>query len=225
VWENDPENGAYSSSTEKDEDEIYRIAFQEGTLHDHTEGWKDGSYSVRMTRAITVLSENDEQETFATKYPNAKDKPHAFLERTLWKDGYFNTLCLPFAVKSIAASPLAGAEVFAFTGGEVSGTQGNEVLQLLLSKITNDRLEAGVPYLLRWPNDATLFSTLYFYDVENWVTKTTPDVIDGDIVYHGFYPKTHITGDTSPAAAHYNFFLGAEDKITGLRTAETTMRR
>ena len=132
VWENDPEHGAYSSSTEKDEDEIYRIAFQEETLHDHTEGWKDGYYSVRMTRTITVLSENDEQETFATKYPNAKDKPHAFVERTLWKDGYFNTLCLPFAVKSIAASPLAGAEVFAFTGGEVSGTQGNEVLQLLL---------------------------------------------------------------------------------------------
>lgn len=43
----------------------------------------------------------------------------AFMRRTLYKDGFFNTLCLPFDVPSIAASPLAGAEVYTFESGEV----------------------------------------------------------------------------------------------------------
>lgn len=121
-----------------------------GSIHDFTNAVKTNYYSVILVREVTVLDEEDESTAFETKLAAADDKDFALVRRTLKKDGTLYTLCLPFDVPNIDNSPLAGAEVFTFNGGSVSGSTGSEVLQLSLSRLTGKKLTQGVPYLLQW---------------------------------------------------------------------------
>ena len=65
-------------------------------------------------------------------------------ERTLFKDGSWNTLCVPFDV-FLAGSILDGAEAYTLSSASIEGNTlilnfGNSVMSL----------SAGVPYLLKW---------------------------------------------------------------------------
>lgn len=82
------------------------------------------------------------------------------IHRTLYRDGDFNTLCLPFDMNAeqIAASPLVGAQVYEFVSANVV----NEQLNIEISGPI-DHIDAGVPYLVKW-------------------NPTLPEVIDGGIL-------------------------------------------
>jgi hypothetical protein len=67
--------------------------------------------------------------------------------RTLYKDGMWNTLCLPFNV-TIAESPLAGADARTVTAANITGT----TLYLTFGNPVTE-LQAGVPYIIKWDND------------------------------------------------------------------------
>nr|AIF26096.1 putative hypothetical protein [uncultured bacterium Ad_136_J17_contig1] len=69
--------------------------------------------------------------------------------RTLYKDGMWNTLCLPFDV-TLAGSVLDGAEAHALSSASVEGA----TLKLNFTDVLT-KLEAGVPYLIKWakPDD------------------------------------------------------------------------
>lgn len=72
------------------------------------------------------------------------------INRTIFCDGYFNTLCLPFDLDAaaLAASPLAGyARLAKFT--EATVESGSDELQLVYEYATS--IEAGVPYLINFP--------------------------------------------------------------------------
>ena len=66
--------------------------------------------------------------------------------RTLYKDGAWNTICLPFNV-TIANSPLAGADARALSSASLE----NEVLTLNFTEENGvTELVAGTPYLIKW---------------------------------------------------------------------------
>ena len=73
--------------------------------------------------------------------------PSIKIHRTLCRNGYFNTLCLPFNMNAeqIAASPIAGARVFEY----VRATKTGEGLDIEISGPI-DHINAGVPYLVNW---------------------------------------------------------------------------
>ena len=64
--------------------------------------------------------------------------------RTLYKDGKWNTLCLPFDV-TIAGSPLAGATARPLNSASISGT----TLNLNFGDAVTT-LVAGTPYIIKW---------------------------------------------------------------------------
>ncbi len=71
--------------------------------------------------------------------------------RTLYKDGKWNTLCLPFDVDLTATDcPLYGATARSLTAASVSGT----TLNLTFGDAVNT-LEAGTPYIIKWDGDGT----------------------------------------------------------------------
>lgn len=71
--------------------------------------------------------------------------------RTLFKDGSWNTLCLPFDVDLTATDcPLYGATARTVTEASISGT----TLNLTFGNAVNT-LEAGTPYIIRWDGDGT----------------------------------------------------------------------
>ena len=216
--------GAYwADEYEPDNTKAYSIHFQEETAHDCNHySDKERYYSVILVRETPapveeiILDEMDEIDDYTTKWTAAKAKSYAYVRRTLKKDGTFYTLCLPFDVPNIEASPLAGAEVFTFDGGTVSGATGDEVLNLTLISYTGARLYAGVPYILRWINtDETLATPLYFANVENWDDDTNAGDDPGNetIKYHGVYPRAQIPGYETGEEPHYNFFMGANNTL------------
>jgi hypothetical protein len=68
--------------------------------------------------------------------------------RTLYKDGAWNTLCLPFSLtaEQIAASPLADCTLMALDGTTSSLTNGT----LTLNFKTAESITAGTPYIIKW---------------------------------------------------------------------------
>ena len=216
--------GAYwADEYELDNTKACSIHFQQETAHDCNHySDKTVYYSVILVRDAsepvdpTILDEVDELAAYTTKWTAAKEEDYAYVRRTLKKDGTFYTLCLPFDVPDIEASPLAGAEVFTFDGGSVSGTEGNEVLNLEMTHLAETRLSAGVPYILRWSNTGeTLASPLYFSYVENWDDDTDAGTDPGNetIKFHGVYPRAHIPGYETGNEPHYNFFMGANNTL------------
>ena len=201
--------GNYWSSTPNPSasEKAYVIQFEEATIHNKQSYDTTMYYSVRLAQTVTVLDEKDNETTFASKFAAASTKDYALMKRTLYKDGYFNTICLPFNVNSIAASPLAGAEIYTFDGGRVVDTGSGNELQLQLSPLTGDQLTKGVPYMIRW----TSGDDLSFLKFDNIVWGTGSDAGqtgDAKVTFHGFYPMTHIE-----ELNHYNLFLGADDVL------------
>ena len=213
-------DGTYWSSTEDESntDKGYAIQFENSVIHNRQSRDKTMYYSVRLAQTVTVLDENDDASTFATKFAAASTKDYALMIRTLFKDGYFNTICLPFNVNSIAASPLAGAEIFTFEGGNVVETGAGTELQLQLSPLTGDQLTKGVPYMIRWTSGDDL-SFLKFDNIL-WGTGSDADQTgDASVTFRGFYPMTHIE-----ELNHYNLFLGADDVLYWPISDNTSMR-
>ena len=75
--------------------------------------------------------------------------------RTLYKDGDWNTLCLPFDV-TLEGSPLAGAEARELS--EASLVEGTLTLNFSEPVQT---LEAGKPYIIKWAEGTNLVSPVF----------------------------------------------------------------
>ena len=77
--------------------------------------------------------------------------------RKLYKDGYWNTLTLPFSLSAekLATTCLAGADIRRFDNA--SWDSGNKKLTINFSNSNEGKIDAGVPYIIRWgePGNAT----------------------------------------------------------------------
>ncbi len=218
------DHGSYWAADEhsEDTDNAHCMRFNDNPsapdIHDLNNQTKYAYYSVRLARTVVVLDEMDETAAFLTKLSEARTKSFALMRRTLGKDATFYTLCLPFDVPDIEESPLAGAEVYTFDGGTVSGTTGNEQLNLSVSPLAGNRLSAGVPYLIQWANTGEVMTFLRFDGVENWVaedvSEAPSDPGNENIKFHGLYPRKRIPGyNETVGIPHYNFFLGANNTL------------
>ena len=89
------------------------------------------------------------------KEANGQTRNVTFSGRTIYSDGDWNTLCLPFNMSEsqIASSPLAG-----YTIKALDGTQSNldSDGKLTLSFNTATTIEAGRPYIVKWPVGFTI---------------------------------------------------------------------
>lgn len=122
------------------------------------------------------------------------------INRTMYKDGYFNTLCLPFALTSLSGTPLEGGELFAFEGA----TKNGEELQLNIVAIS--AIEAGKPYLIRWASGEPMYS-MTFNDVT--ITAYEGQAIGSEgVQFVGTMGQSEMTeGNTN------QLFLGAENNL------------
>ena len=75
--------------------------------------------------------------------------------RKLYKDGYWNTLTLPFNLpaEKLATTCLAGADIRKFESA--SWNDGNQKLTINFSGSNLGEIEAGVPYIIRWETPGT----------------------------------------------------------------------
>ena len=170
------------------------------------------------------LDENDEEDMTADKIKSFRDSTKTEIDifRTLRKAGCFNTLTLPFNVPNIEASPLKGAEVYAF----VSATVENNVLRLDITPLTGNALSAGTPYLIQWDNTGEVMTRMHFTGITWDNNETAEDAGTGDVTYRGFYGKKHINDSTENGVnidgnEHLNLFLGANNQLYWPTDGET----
>ena len=109
--------------------------------------------------------------------------------RTLYKDGDWNSICLPFALSSeqIASSPLAGAVVKQLSSATLSDD--NTVLTLNFADAT--MLEAGVPYLVKWETAGTDITNPVFSNVSIDETLSEVSVADGKVRFLGSHSPVY----------------------------------
>ncbi len=142
--------------------------------------------------------------------------------RKLYKDGYWNTLTLPFSLSAekLATTCLAGADIRKFENAAWNGT--DRVLTLNFSNSNLGAIDAGVPYIIRWgkPETATgeVIEDPCFTNVE--VTLTDQSVLDDDDPYNEDYETESnnvrfqaVLGPTQLQANENMFVLGANNKI------------
>ena len=113
------------------------------TVYPNAMVYQDKCYTnPSNVNALTLC--DDEDLTSVLTANNGRTTNIKLRGRRLYKDGKWNTLCLPFDV-TLAGSPLAGAEAHTltdatFADGTLSLTFGNAV----------NTLVAGTPYIIKW---------------------------------------------------------------------------
>ena len=94
--------------------------------------------------------------------------------RTLYKDGYWNTLVLPFDV-TIASSPLAGDNVVAKVLNESSNLVGGTLTLNFDNALTT--IPAGTPFIIKWDKSDDLVNPVF--------TGVTIDNTNRDVDFTG----------------------------------------
>lgn len=135
----------------------------------------------------------------------AKTDVAVSLKRRFYKDGGWNTLCLPFAVN---ATDFEGAEV-----REVDVTQRSENTLVFKEATT---IKAGKPYLIKWaktPNEVCDFVNTF--EGVTLVATATPVKVNDAITFTGFYNKA--TADKLGASVAA---IGAGNKLFKVTSGE-----
>ncbi len=112
--------------------------------------------NLRVINAYNFADNVDNSGTLAALNGQTVD---VTIERTLVAADYYNTICLPFDVPTLTGTPLEGGDLWAFKYAKVE----NE--ELLFRIIEADHIEAGVPYLIAFPNNPENIVNPFFKNV------------------------------------------------------------
>ena len=118
-------------------------------------------------------------------------------DRTLYKDGGWNTLCLPFDVEdgddtddiSFSGTPLEGATVKTLSSSSFAGGT------LTLNFTDVSRIEAGKPYIVKWESGEDIYQPQFEgVTITNCIpTDIETDIVDFvgtyDQIYFGWYEE------------------------------------
>lgn len=129
--------------------------------------------------------------------------------RTLYKDGDWNTMCLPFNV-TIANSPLSGDDVVAMTlNSNASGLSGT-TLTLNFVEATNTIIPAGTPFIIKWASQESpatdLMNPVFTYVVIGDATIQNAEFPGGS--FKGTYNAQTFSSEDKSI-----LFLGADNTL------------
>ena len=121
--------------------------------------------------------------------------------RTLYKDGSWNTICLPFALSSLTDTPLEGATVKTLS----SATFADGTLTLNFSSDLT-ATEAGKPYIVKWESGDDIVDPV-FNNVT--ISSTEPTDVEGSAAnFHGIF-SPYATGGKNTSM----LYLGADNTL------------
>ena len=131
--------------------------------------------------------------------------------RTLYKDGKWNTLCLPFNVEDFSGTIFEEATVKELDiNGEYEGHQtgfdASDGTLYLYFKVATE-IEAGKPYLVKWADGddivSPVFTNVTINNTENAVTSE-----DGKVSFLGNYSPIALTAGDNTV-----LYLGTQNKL------------
>ena len=176
------------------------------------------------TQTLT-LNYNTSNETTISDWVTNHENEYANVTlsgHTLYKDTYWNTLCLPFSMnsKQIAESPLADATIKeldvarTYLDNENNGHQtgfDSKTGTLYLYFMEASSIEAGKPYIVKWGNTDKVVSPVFNNVSIDNTASTTVTASNSDlnpVQFIGNYSPVTLTGGDAS-----NLYLGAENKL------------
>ncbi|MCR5131655.1 MAG: hypothetical protein K6C10_09390 [Prevotella sp.] len=136
------------------------------------------TYQFTSTRRETLLwaisLANAEDNTATIEQFDNRALDVTLADRTLYKEGSWNTLCLPFHVYSLSGTPLEGATLKTLS----SSVYADGTLTLHFDDATH--IEAGKPYLLRWEESGSNIENPVFTNVT--IAATSCDTVSTDYI-------------------------------------------
>ena len=114
---------------------------------EHITDWSESGFFT-TDFDLTLANNTDNSSAIAT---NAGKIGNVTLQGyTLYKDGSWNTLCLPFDVATLEGSPLEGATIKALESSTFNGDTGKLILNFTADGNDLKAIEAGKPYIVKW---------------------------------------------------------------------------
>ncbi len=159
--------------------------------------WYDVSGQIET---FSLTDEANQQPMLS--WLSGRSRTNVTIRRTLWADGYLNTLCLPFSLtQSEVQTFLPHASLYTFASARV------ETGELLLSLRETTRIIAGVPYLVRFPAEDPDIVNPTFTNVQ--ITATAGQTAgEGDVTFVGVLrPEDMIAGN------HDQLMVGENDEL------------
>ena len=166
--------------------------------------------SFTTNSVLSLANSTDNADAISAAATSGKKYDVTLQGRTLYKDGYWNTLCLPFDV-TIANSPLAGATVRKLTASSSNLTGTTLTLNFESEETT---MTAGTPYIIKWASDEDLVNPV-FTAVTIDATASTEVDFDGGKFVGQYNPQTWTEENKSI------LFLGTENKLNWPKPSAT----
>lgn len=173
---------------------------------------------------VGTLSNNADNTTMLSLMANAATAKVTITGRTLYKDGNWNTICLPFDVKSdntlLTGATVKELDLFGYYSEEgvyysyaaVNARQTgfdaqSGTLYLYFKDATADSdgnlLKAGTPYLIKWPSGTDITADLTFEGVKVILPPHTLTSEDTKVEFRGTFSPVELTGGDA-----CNLYLG-----------------
>ena len=150
---------------------------------------------------------DDADNTTAIADANGKVYNVTLQGRTLYKDGDWNTLCLPFDI-STASGTLSGDNVQAMTLNTTTSNFADGTLTLNFTAATGQTIPAGTPFIIKWDNTGVNIENPVFVGVT--VSNATNDATVTDVLtFTGTYAPVSIPADGD----NTKLYLGAANKL------------
>lgn len=194
--------------------------------------WEDFEIEITSTKPFTLSFHSDKrfflddvmviakEITLDENGDNTVEKAenvNVTLKRTLYGDGGWNTLCVPFS--------LTAAQVKAAFGNDVELRKLSSIEGTTLKFVSTDIITAGEPCLIKVAKDG---STYNFEGVATIAVANNKDytfsMVSGDIQFLGIYsPMDVVTENPAGPSTGYYAFLGEGNKFFKAQ-AETKMK-
>lgn len=126
---------------------------------------------------------------------------------TLYKDGHWNTMCLPFSVSDIAGTVFAGATVRALWASSFDNNSG--LLTLTFVADPTNSIEAGVPYIVKWETTSTTPLTTPMEFKGATIHNSVNDKETTNVTFSGVFTS----GTSLGAPSTQYLYLGSDDKL------------
>ena len=181
--------------------------------------WSSVNFITTDATSIGLLNDDSNMETGSKNTDvitanNSQQRNVTLAGRTLYKDGDWNTLCLPFNVEdgdesdgiTFTGTPLEGAT--AMTLSTASYDNEKNTLTLNFDDAQDGKLLAGVPYIIKWGNTKEVIENPVFEGVT--VINTTSPIKKEGVQFIGTYSTTAISvtgGDET------KLYLGPDNKL------------
>jgi hypothetical protein len=154
-----------------------------GTIVGDLERYDLEQEPVVLWPAVSLVNNADNNDII-NAYNDSQKKANVTLQgRTLFKDGKWNTLCLPFALSAeqIAYNPLAGADIRALSSTNFN----NGTLTLNFTSVSS--IEAGKPYIIKWSSGDDIVNPEFWGAT---MSNATNNFTGNNIQFKGTYTYT-----------------------------------